>query len=120
GPHFLPDGRHLFVGGATAFVATIENGVVKELPGIAGSVVPAPPAHILFAQQGTLYAQRFDFQKLELDGEPQPIARGMSLGAIPAVSASVSGVMVYRRAADAASSQFVWFDRSGRLLGPVA
>jgi hypothetical protein len=37
----------------------------------------APPDHLLFVQAGTLFAQRFDVNTLQVGGEPVPIAENV-------------------------------------------
>jgi dipeptidyl aminopeptidase/acylaminoacyl peptidase len=71
-----------------------------------------PPDHLLYIRQGTLLARRFDPQKLELTGEPTPIAQQVA-----SVSA-VAGVIAYRNAPAGASRplQLSWFDRSGKIM----
>jgi hypothetical protein len=68
-------------------------------------------------------AQRFDDRRLELEGEPFPIAEQVWLPPSPAqgfaaFSASGNGVVAYRTL-PAATTELVWFDRRGNRLGAV-
>jgi Tol biopolymer transport system component len=129
-PWFLPDGRHfLYVtrGGKPAiYVATLDGPERKRLvnTGQAGAYAPPSPGarlgHLLFLRESTLMAQPMDPGKLELTGEPFPVAEqvGFSL-AMGFFSVSASGVLAYRAGALAGSGELVWFDREGRNLGTV-
>jgi len=89
--------------------------------------VYAPSGHLLFARQGTLFAQAFDATRLELKGNPfsvvEQVASSSAGQGLAAVSASAAGPILYRTASGAGGRQFVWFDRSGkdvgRVVGPV-
>jgi Tol biopolymer transport system component len=64
-------------------------------------------------------AQPFDPAKLELSGEPVPVAE--QVGGNPSVSAyaysvSETGSLVWRLGASTRITQLTWFDRSGRKL----
>ena len=77
--------------------------------------------HVFFVRQGTLYAQRFDVERLELQGTPVSVASGVAVGEgfIPALSASESGTIVFRTGSPGQVRQLAWFDRSGNDLGRV-
>jgi Tol biopolymer transport system component len=67
-------------------------------------------------------AQPLDAKKLELGGEPFPIAEQIfSFAAVSAAyfSASANGSLAYRSGASAGRSEMVWLDRSGKRLGTV-
>jgi dipeptidyl aminopeptidase/acylaminoacyl peptidase len=68
-------------------------------------------------------AQRFDDRRLELEGEPFPIAEQVWLPPSPAqglavFSASSNGVLAYRTL-PAATTELLWFDRRGNRLGTL-
>ena len=78
--------------------------------------------HLLFAREGTLYAQAFDPARLSVSGDEFAVAQNVSYNAVTgrlAVSASAEGVLVYREATTAAQRQFIWFDRAGNELKRV-
>jgi Tol biopolymer transport system component len=70
-------------------------------------------------------AQSLDARKLELSGEPFPVAEQiLTFGTSTAVvvahfSVSANGSLAYRNGAEAGQSEMVWLDRQGRRLGTV-
>jgi dipeptidyl aminopeptidase/acylaminoacyl peptidase len=82
----------------------------------------ASSGQLLFVRQGTLFAQPFDPDRLELSGVPIAIAEQVAFtGArfgTAAVSAS-AGTIAYRTSGSAIQRQFAWFDRGGKELGKV-
>jgi len=80
-PKFLPDGEHFvfFVASGKPENSGIYLGVLgsKETTRLVASDVMAafaPPDHLLFIRENTLMAQLFDPSRLELQGDPFPIA----------------------------------------------
>ena len=72
---------------------------------------------MLFIRQRTLFAQAFDPVRMTLVGEPAPISENIAIAGAysnPALSASTTGVIVYRTGSAGGQRQFVWLDRSGR------
>ena len=126
-PHFLPDGRH-FVFAAVGpppqrgvYVASLDGTVMRRLLDAETAAVMAS-GHVVFVRQGTLFAQRFDPDRLELAGYPFPVAEDVAFNVsanIAALSSSAAGPLAYRAGAPGDQRQFVWFDRSGRELGTV-
>jgi Tol biopolymer transport system component len=71
--------------------------------------------HLVFVRQGKLWAQALDPDRLELHGDPYPIAD--SVTAETTLSASSTGTIAHRTAAaDSQKRQLVWVDRSGREI----
>jgi len=73
---------------------------------------------VFFLRDGTLMAQSFDAAKLELTGEPVPIAEHVGNG--PAhgfFSVSASGALAYLSGVQVTGRQLTWFDREGKTLG---
>lgn len=68
---------------------------------------------------GTLFAQDFSADRLELTGEPRHLADKVfsDSGAVQ-FTATDGGVLVFRNAVDF-TRQLTWFDREGRVLGTV-
>jgi Tol biopolymer transport system component len=87
------------------------------------SAAYAPPGYLLFLRDRTLMAQSFDADRLELTGEPFPVAEQVDrLGQgerYALFSVSETGVLVYR-SGSSANVQLIWFDRAGKQLGAVA
>ncbi len=81
--------------------------------------------YLLFTRRGVLLRQRFDPTRLEVSGETTPVAervaRTLAIG-LAAFSVSATGVLAFQTEADA-STQFAWFDRTGKqqeTVGPQA
>jgi hypothetical protein len=112
-PTFLPDGKHFLY---LALSSTPENAGVyvgalgsKErtrLMPATRKVVFAAPNHLLFLRDATLMAQRFDPDRLELQGDPFRVAESVATeGPVGTVGFTVSdqGMLAYLRAAPSES-----------------
>ncbi len=126
-PQFLPDGRHfLFHAQGTAPGAYIGQLGASEPPKRildALAATYASSGHLLFVRERTLFAQAFDPTRLELVGDPKAVTDRIvvrSTGGAAALSASAAGPIVYRTGSSTLQSQFVWFDRSGKVLEVVS
>ena len=123
-PCFLPDNRHFLYfsqSGKTAnnaiVVGSLDSKEKKVLLRATSNPVYAPPGYLLFNKQGTLMAQPFDADRLQLTGEAVPIVQGVQfnlLSARAAFAASNNGVLVYRGGAEAARVRLVWVARDGK------
>ncbi len=128
-PQFLPDGRHFLY---LALSGRRENRGIyvhslasKEAGLVLRTEVRAtytPPGYLLFVQQGTLMAQRFDSNRLQLSGEPARVAEQVAYNpgnGRTTLSASENGVIAYRTgsAGGVPMSELVWFDRGGKRIG---
>jgi Tol biopolymer transport system component len=128
---FLPDGRHfLFTVGSAqekttgVYVASLDAPEERRrlLPGTKRVVYSS--GHLLFVRDGTLVAQPFDTKRLEVSGEPVPIAQDVSHhlpsgGGWGFFSASPGPVLAYRGGGGSGAVQLEWRDRSGKPLGTV-
>jgi dipeptidyl aminopeptidase/acylaminoacyl peptidase len=76
---------------------------------------------VLFRSGGSLMAQPFDVRRLELSGEPFPVAELGTANAAVAYSVSMTGALAYRPSLGGVrlNSQLAWFDRKGKQLAPV-
>ena len=126
-PQFLPDDRHFLFYGTGAmpgiYVGQLGSSDAPRRLLDAQAATYAAPGHLLFVRQRTLFAQPFDPVRLELSGSPTVVAEQLVVGEDPgaaALSASAAGPVVYRTGPAGARSQFVWFDRSGKVLEAVA
>jgi hypothetical protein len=82
------------------------------------AAAPSGKHYLLWLRGSTLVAQELDPESLKLIGEPHAIADPVgSLNGVTNVSASGNGLLVY--GTSNLTSQFRWFDRSGRPLGNV-
>jgi len=134
-PVLLPDGRHfLYTSGSGAssdvYLGSLDSKLghqssKKLLSAIAAVYAPSPNdptlGNLVLAwsvpntNTYTVLAQPFDLQKLEVVGEPVPIAQQVS-----SVSLSLNGTLVYVSGAPATgTSQLTLFDRAGKILGTV-
>jgi Tol biopolymer transport system component len=83
---------------------------------------PGRPGHLLFVRGETLWAQSFNADRLELQGDAIPVAARVSdlpgIGS-GAFTASANGVLVFGRGN---SQEFVltWLDRAGKRLQSVS
>ena len=120
-PRFLPDGRHFlfFVTGSAAargvYIGQLDRLDARRLFDADTPAGYTSTGHLLFVRLGKLWAQAFNPDRLELHGDPYPIAE--SVTAQTALSASATGAIAYRTAAaESQKRQLVWVDRSGREL----
>ncbi len=139
-PSFLPDGRHfvylrvssrpenqgIYVGSLD--VRPEQQSSKRLMPAESGALyAPSPDSkagHLLFIRDGTLMAQAFDADRLELQGEAVPVAEhvGAFNSAVGAFfSSSVTGALAYRTGVGAVGGnlRLTWFDRQGKVLGTV-
>ncbi len=125
-PTFLPDGKHFLY---------LRNGPPDAIGIYAGSLDAKPAdqskerilatpfaasyvnGYLFFMRDNTLMAQPFDAAKLQLTGEPAPVAEHVgTTQSIGVFSVSPSGTLAYRAGAGTGSYQLTWFDRQGRVL----
>jgi Tol biopolymer transport system component len=104
------------------YIGSLDSQERKFLVNTAFKAIFAPPEHLLFLRETTLMAQPFDPERLELSGEPFPVAEGV--GSFTANSAagftvSKNGIIAYRTGASAGTTFLTWVDRSGRDIGTV-
>jgi Tol biopolymer transport system component len=133
-PVFLPDGRHfLYMRGAPAgkraiylgdLEATSEAQSATPLVGtdygfaVAQTSANAAPM-VLYLRDTTLVAQTFDMSALKLTGESMTVAEQVATlpnQAIGQFSASKTGTLVYRMAAEN-TRQLTWYNRQGEIAG---
>jgi eukaryotic-like serine/threonine-protein kinase len=139
-PAFLPDGQHFVYFHISGDIEKngIYLGSVDAKPGQQsskflfanrwGAAKYAPSAdpdtgYLLFMRAGVLMAQPFDNRRLELKGQPTPVAEQVAdsaggNGGYGAFSASANDVLVYWRGATL-DRQLTWYDRQGKVLGNV-
>ncbi len=75
---------------------------------------------LLWLRGGTLVAQQFDARTFKLTGDARPIADSVAkIGVNGNMDAAVSdnGLLLY--SASNISSQFQWFDKTGKVLGTI-
>ena len=127
-PYFLPDGRHfLYLARSVqrentgVFVGALDSKERKFLLNADSSATYAPPGFLLFLRERTLMAQPFDANKLQVAGEPFPIAEQVGSNSVTGrafFSVSETGVIAFL-STGAANTQLGWFDRGGKQLALV-
>jgi hypothetical protein len=127
-PTFLPDGRHFVYGRYSSsaetdgiFVGSLDlkpqdQSRERLLPNEFGAVYA--DGRLFFMREGTLMAQTFDSTKLDLAGEPVPVAQHVGTrGRGGFFSASANGTLAYRTEGSTENRQPTWFDRQGKTFG---
>ena len=135
-PFFLPDGRHfLYLAvsrkpeDSAIYVGALDLTERKRLLSSNVKAIFAPPGYLLFARhgtesvaEGTLMAQRFDPARLELEGDPFPVAENVGINELNGAAGfavSENGILAHRSGgalSTAALTRLTWFDRNGRSL----
>jgi Tol biopolymer transport system component len=129
-PHMLPDGMHFLytVSGAPemrgVYVASLADPLTKRLVAKASAATWSSSGYLLFAVDGSLFAQKLDPDRLELVGERARLADSVATDRTAvaggpdgmAVSASIAGPIVYRARPLQDDHQLIWFDRSGKEI----
>jgi Tol biopolymer transport system component len=125
-PSFLPDGKRFLYLAAQAddagAVMLAGGGTAVELVRSRSNAAYVDTGYLLFAQDSTLVAQRFDPEAARVEGDVRPVAspinRFHSTG-VGNFSASRSGnVIVLQSHID--EHQLAWFDRSGKKLSDLS
>jgi Tol biopolymer transport system component/predicted Ser/Thr protein kinase len=127
-PYFLPDGRHfLYLGhsrnqeNSAIYVGSLDSKETKFVLNAGSAALFSPPGYLLFVRAGTfgagtLMAQPFDADRLELKGDALPIAGGVQFNSTDGeadVAVSENGVLAYRLAPTNGQINLVWVDRKG-------
>ena len=129
-PLFLPDGDHFIyvaIGDTTsnqnfrAKVGSLKTGESTYLFTTNSRIEYDPSGYLLYLLDRVLVARRFDISKLEVVGEPTPIAEDIPTDVAGGANFSVSntGVLVYASGTTAQNSELVWLDRKGNEIGKV-
>jgi Tol biopolymer transport system component len=132
-PQFLPDGKRFlyFIQSSDSNVTGVYAGSldrpeerVQILRTDAKAIYAAPvsgrPGDLLYLRDQTLMAQRFDSGNLRLEGEPAPLAEGVTiLQARAAFWVSDAGLLVYRKGSAAPRTKMTWMSRDGKRLEEV-
>src|SRR5262249_44425702 len=125
-PWFLPDGRHFLYyaqgpgENSGVFVGALDSADTKRLvPADAGAVYSGT-GDLLSGRRGTLLRQPFDVKRLEITGDPVPVADHVPVNtSVGAFSVLNNGVLTYRPAAAAEQVVLTWIDRSAHTLDTV-
>jgi serine/threonine protein kinase/Tol biopolymer transport system component len=130
-PSLLPDRRHVLYtinesweGGdhSGIFVASIDGKDERKLLPLHSNAVYAEPGYLIYGREGSLRAQRFNLDRLELSGTPSVLIDGvqyLGLAQSHLFSLSDSGLMAYIAGAGNLTRQLTWIDRKGSVLEMV-
>ena len=129
-PSFLPDGRRFVFYASTGtgvepgelYLGRLGSLDSKRLGVASSAALYAPPGYLLFIQGDSLVAQRFDDEKEELVGHPDPLGvtlpGSISVSGQRSLAVASEGTLVYR-ADKRNASRLVWVDRRGEEVGVV-
>jgi serine/threonine-protein kinase len=127
-PQALPDGKGVLYSehssvanfdGANLVVASLSGGSRKIVVrgGHYGRYVPS--GHLLYMQNGTLFAVRFDLNRLEAMGQPVPALEGVIASPITGgaqLAFSSEGTLVYLSGEAAVAAPIDWMTRDGKTV----
>jgi serine/threonine protein kinase len=126
-PWFLPDGKHfVYRRGGLPDIRGIYVGSLDAKPAeqskerILATVTAAPyvAGNLFFLRDGTLMVQPFDDRKLQLRGEPVPLAEQVGAELANGYFSVSPDVLAYRTGtAFFGAYQATWFDRAGKITG---
>jgi eukaryotic-like serine/threonine-protein kinase len=126
-PQFLPDGRHYLFTVRSGLaeqrgihVSDLDGKIRRRLIRSDGDAKYVTPGYLLFLDGDTLVSQAFDTDRLELAGQPVPIAArvGRSGRGNGVFSASSAGTLAFAGVTLVPGS-LTWFDRKGTRVGVV-
>jgi hypothetical protein len=135
-PRFLPDEyRFLYTLNSASpemrgiYLSSLDGSENRRILADVSSALFAPSGtgsrsgHLLFGRENTLMAQPFDATSAQLSGSIFPVAEGVApspgLGGLMPITISENGMLLYAGSLGFDSFQMVWYDRSGKLFGPV-
>lgn len=132
-PWFLPDGEHfLYLAGLeqnsnadspyNLKVGSLSSKESIDLFPVDTRVEYSKSGYIVFVRDGILLAHKFEADKLELSGEPIPIAEKIALGGgldLAHFGISNEGTLVYQSDVNAGLGEIVWVDRQGKVIERV-
>src|ERR1700722_4617571 len=129
-PWFLPDGKHFLYWSRTSRAGEAPGLYIAKLGSLnarlltkSETMAQYASGHLLFLRGQTLMAQPFNPGRMELSGEPQPIAEHIAVNGatIRAMfSASETGTLVYQSGEASTGWNLVWWGRDGKPMGEIA
>jgi Tol biopolymer transport system component len=128
---FLPDGKHYLYlaanfsgqkGVNAIFAGSLDSDEKRFVVDATANAAYAAPGYLLFPREKTLFAQRFDVNRLAVTGEPTAILTDLQYQpqirrAVFAVSDN--GLLAAQTGRGVALSQPIWFDRKGNEVGTL-
>lgn len=129
-PSFLPDGKHFLFWARTSrgphenmvYVGQLGSLQAKALMK-SDSIAVYASGHLLFLREQTLMAQPFNLSRMEVNGDPVPIADHVGMNgatARPLFSVSQTGALVYQSGDAEGNWDLQWTDRDGKQAGFAA
>jgi serine/threonine protein kinase len=127
-PYFLPDGRHFLYLAVSAdarengiFAGVLDSNQTQLVMRGTSNTSYVPPGYLIYSNQGTVLAQKFDAKSLRITGSPFPIAEHVSTFVVVSgaeFSVSANGILAYLTGSSG-RVQLAWHDREGRRLGSI-
>jgi Tol biopolymer transport system component len=135
-PSFLPDGKHFlyYLNSAEPGHQGIYVGSLDLPPGKQSATrllaaqfkafyqpsMNAVGGNVFFVRDGTLLAQPFNADRLELMGEPVRVAERVgNVNSNAFFTVSANGGLAYREGSSFANRQLTWLDRQGHVLSTI-
>jgi serine/threonine protein kinase len=131
-PWFLPDGKHYLYlaemsdkakagGNYLLKVGNIETREAETLFPIDARVQYCEPGYLVYFRDGILLAQKFDADKLEVDGEAKPLTDEVGVGEADRAEFGLSnqGTLAYQTNSSMSLNKIVWIDRTGEEIGQI-
>jgi serine/threonine protein kinase/WD40 repeat protein len=129
-PVFLPDGKHylFWIQGAKVaedggiYVGSLDSKERRLLVPTESSGAYAEPGYLLFVRDGTLLAQKFNLDKMQLEGDARPVAAHVGVNTTvfrSILAASATGTLVYLEGGASVGHRLVWYGLDGKP-GPSA
>jgi eukaryotic-like serine/threonine-protein kinase len=133
-PSFLPDGRRFYLRvSADARASGVYAGSLDDPPGrqsgkrilatnFGAYYVPSSDGgagRLLFLRDGTLMAQAFDPAKLELAGNPSPVAERVGSVFQTGYFSASPHILVTRTATTLRGYQMIWVDSQGKVIEKI-
>ena len=122
-PQFLPDGKHfLYLSESpkaennAIYAGSLDSKERKLILKANSNPIYVSSGYLLFHRQGTLMAQPFDADRLQLAGEAVPIVEGVEynpFGGGASFAASDADVLAFRGGGGAVPLNLVWMSRTG-------
>jgi len=129
-PSFLPDGKHFLYWARSSLGAQENLLYVGELGSLQAKVLMKGDSmgvyasgRLLFVRDQTLLAQAFNPTRMQLTGDPAPIAEHVAINgstARPLFSASETGALVFQAGDTSGGWNLLWWNRDGKQTGSVA
>jgi eukaryotic-like serine/threonine-protein kinase len=121
-PHFLPDGRQFlyFAWPDGVYVGSLDRRAPERVLTSDRTAFYSPPGYLVFVQNRTLLAQRFDLDRRAAFGEPVAIGESLAVGPPGGAAFSVSetGLLAYATSPQV-SVKLGWVDRAGQPRGTI-